>query len=128
MISFVKRLTGLHLCLQLMNFQVSNVYKVVKNTVGLRSEAYISFHVVATVATATATNDTASAAAAITATAAVVVSRERFTFQGYPDNINRTNTSDAWVLAGWLLGSWVRIPLKARRFVRVFLYCVVLCR
>jgi hypothetical protein len=21
--------------------------------------------------------------------------------------------SEAWVLAGWLLGSWVRIPLKA---------------
>jgi hypothetical protein len=32
------------------------------------------------------------------------------------------------VLAGWLLGSWVRIPLKAWMFVRVFLCCVVLCR
>jgi hypothetical protein len=36
--------------------------------------------------------------------------------------------SEAWVLAGWLLGSWVLIPLKARMFVRVFLCCVVLCR
>jgi hypothetical protein len=36
--------------------------------------------------------------------------------------------SEAWVLAGWLLGSWVRIPLKAWMFVRVFLCCVVLCR
>jgi Na+-translocating ferredoxin:NAD+ oxidoreductase RnfD subunit len=36
--------------------------------------------------------------------------------------------SQAWVLAGWLLGSWVRIPLKAWMFVRVFLCCVVLCR
>jgi hypothetical protein len=36
--------------------------------------------------------------------------------------------SRAWVLAGWLLGSWVRIPLKAWMFVRVFLCCVVLCR
>jgi hypothetical protein len=35
--------------------------------------------------------------------------------------------SDAWVLSGWLLGSWVRIPLKAWMFVRV-LCCVVLCR
>jgi hypothetical protein len=35
--------------------------------------------------------------------------------------------SEAWVLAGWLLGSWVRIPLKAGMFVRVFLCCVVLC-
>jgi hypothetical protein len=25
--------------------------------------------------------------------------------------------SGAWVLAGWLLGSWVRIPLKAWMFV-----------
>jgi hypothetical protein len=25
--------------------------------------------------------------------------------------------SEAWVLAGWLLGSWVRIPLKAWMFV-----------
>jgi hypothetical protein len=24
--------------------------------------------------------------------------------------------SEAWVLAGWLLGSWVRIPLKALMF------------
>jgi hypothetical protein len=32
------------------------------------------------------------------------------------------------VLAGWLLGSWVRNPLKAWMFVRVFLCCVVLCR
>jgi hypothetical protein len=29
--------------------------------------------------------------------------------------------SEAWVLAGWLLGSWVRIPLKSWMFVRVFL-------
>jgi hypothetical protein len=36
--------------------------------------------------------------------------------------------SKAWVLAGWLLGSWVRIPLKAWMFVRVFLCCAVLCR
>jgi hypothetical protein len=36
--------------------------------------------------------------------------------------------SEAWVLACWLLGSWVLIPLKAWMFVRVFLYCVVLCR
>jgi hypothetical protein len=36
--------------------------------------------------------------------------------------------SEAWVLAGWLLGSWVRILLKEWMFVRVFLYCVVLCR
>jgi hypothetical protein len=36
--------------------------------------------------------------------------------------------SEAKVLAGWLLGSWVRIPLKAWIFVRVFLCCVVLCR
>jgi hypothetical protein len=36
--------------------------------------------------------------------------------------------SEAWVLAGWLLGSWVRIPLKAWMFVRVFLCRVVLCR
>jgi hypothetical protein len=36
--------------------------------------------------------------------------------------------SEAWVLVGWLLGSWVRIPLKAWMFVRVFLCCVVLCR
>jgi hypothetical protein len=36
--------------------------------------------------------------------------------------------SEAWVLAGWLLGLWVRIPLKAWMFVRVFLCCVVLCR
>jgi hypothetical protein len=36
--------------------------------------------------------------------------------------------SEAWVLAGWLVGSWVRSPLKARMFVRVFLCCVVLCR
>jgi hypothetical protein len=25
--------------------------------------------------------------------------------------------SEAWVLAGWLLGSWVQIPLKAWMFV-----------
>jgi hypothetical protein len=25
--------------------------------------------------------------------------------------------SEEWVLAGWLLGSWVRIPLKAWKFV-----------
>jgi hypothetical protein len=36
--------------------------------------------------------------------------------------------SEAWILAGWLLGSWVRIPLKAWMLVRVFLCCVVLCR
>jgi hypothetical protein len=36
--------------------------------------------------------------------------------------------SEASVLAGWLLRSWVRIPLKALMFVRVFLCCVVLCR
>jgi hypothetical protein len=36
--------------------------------------------------------------------------------------------SEAWVLAGWLLGSWVRIPLKVWMFVRVFLCCVVLRR
>jgi hypothetical protein len=36
--------------------------------------------------------------------------------------------SEAWFLTGWLLGSWVRIPLKAWMFVRVFLCCVVLCR
>jgi hypothetical protein len=36
--------------------------------------------------------------------------------------------SEAWVLAGWLLGSWVRVPLKAWMFVRVFLCCVILCR
>jgi hypothetical protein len=39
-----------------------------------------------------------------------------------------TVQSEAWVLAGWLLGSWVRMPLKAWMFVRVFLCCVVLCR
>jgi hypothetical protein len=36
--------------------------------------------------------------------------------------------SEAWVLAGWLLGSWLRIPLKAWMFVLVFLCRVVLCR
>jgi hypothetical protein len=36
--------------------------------------------------------------------------------------------SEESVLAGWLLGSWVRIPLKAWMFVRVFLCCVVLCK
>jgi hypothetical protein len=36
--------------------------------------------------------------------------------------------SEAWVLAGWLLGSWVGILLKAWMSVRVFLCCVVLCR
>jgi hypothetical protein len=36
--------------------------------------------------------------------------------------------SEAWVLAGWLLGSWFRIPLKAWMFFRVILCCVVLCR
>jgi hypothetical protein len=36
--------------------------------------------------------------------------------------------SETWVLAGWLLGSWVRIALEAWMFVRVFLCCVVLCR
>jgi hypothetical protein len=36
--------------------------------------------------------------------------------------------SEAWVLAGWLLGSWVRFQLQAWMFVRVFLCCVVLCR
>jgi hypothetical protein len=36
--------------------------------------------------------------------------------------------SEVWILAIWLLGSWVRIPLKAWMFVRVFLCCVVLCR
>jgi hypothetical protein len=36
--------------------------------------------------------------------------------------------SEAWVLAGWLLGSWVRIPLKAWMFILVFLCCVVLCK
>jgi hypothetical protein len=36
--------------------------------------------------------------------------------------------SEALVLAGLLLGSWVRIPLKAWTFVRVFMCCVVLCR
>jgi hypothetical protein len=36
--------------------------------------------------------------------------------------------SEAWVLASWLLGSWVKIPLKAWMFVRIFLCCVVLCR
>jgi hypothetical protein len=36
--------------------------------------------------------------------------------------------SEEWVLASWLLGSWVRILLKAWMFVRVFLCCVVLCR
>jgi hypothetical protein len=35
---------------------------------------------------------------------------------------------EAWVLAGWLLGSWVRIPLKAWMFVGIFLCYVVLCR
>jgi hypothetical protein len=30
------------------------------------------------------------------------------------------------VLAAWLLGSWVRIPLGACKFV--FLYCIVQCR
>jgi hypothetical protein len=34
--------------------------------------------------------------------------------------------SEAWVLAGWLLGSWVRIPLRTWMFIRVFLRCVVL--
>jgi hypothetical protein len=29
--------------------------------------------------------------------------------------------SEVWVLAGWLLGSWVRIPLKAWMFVRDFM-------
>jgi hypothetical protein len=28
-----------------------------------------------------------------------------------------THLSEAWVMAGWLLGSWVRIPLKAWMFV-----------
>jgi hypothetical protein len=32
------------------------------------------------------------------------------------------------MLESWLLGSWIRIPLKAWMFVRVFLCCVVLCR
>jgi hypothetical protein len=36
--------------------------------------------------------------------------------------------SETWVLAGWLLGSWVRIPLKEWMFVRVCLCCIVLCR
>jgi hypothetical protein len=36
--------------------------------------------------------------------------------------------SEAWVSAGWLLGSWVRIPLKAWMYVRGFLCCIVLCR
>jgi hypothetical protein len=36
--------------------------------------------------------------------------------------------SEAWALADWLLRSWVRIPLKAWMFVRVFLCCVVLYR
>jgi hypothetical protein len=36
--------------------------------------------------------------------------------------------SEVWVLAGWLLGSWVQILLKAWMFVRVFLCCVVVCR
>jgi hypothetical protein len=36
--------------------------------------------------------------------------------------------SEAWIFAGWLLGSWVRIQFKAWMFVRVFLCCVVLCR
>jgi hypothetical protein len=36
--------------------------------------------------------------------------------------------SEAGVLADRLLGSWVRIPLKAWMSVCVFLCCVVLCR
>jgi hypothetical protein len=35
--------------------------------------------------------------------------------------------SEAWVLTGWLLGSWVRIPLKAWMFVRVFLCWKLSC-
>jgi Flp pilus assembly protein TadB len=35
--------------------------------------------------------------------------------------------SEAWVLAAWLLRSWVRIPLWAWMFVLVLLCCVVLC-
>jgi hypothetical protein len=34
--------------------------------------------------------------------------------------------SESWVLAGWLLESWVRIPFKAWMFVLVFLHCPVL--
>jgi hypothetical protein len=30
-----------------------------------------------------------------------------------------------YVLAAWLLESWVRIPLEAWMFVFVFLYCVL---
>jgi hypothetical protein len=33
--------------------------------------------------------------------------------------------SEAWVLAGWLLGSWVRIPLKAWMFVPCLSVCPV---
>jgi hypothetical protein len=36
--------------------------------------------------------------------------------------------SKVQVLAAWLLGSWVRIPLEPWMFVFVFLCCVVLCR
>jgi hypothetical protein len=46
----------------------------------------------------------------------------------YPMPVTVAVRSEAWVLACWLLGSWVRIPLKAWMFVRVFLCCVVLCR
>jgi hypothetical protein len=44
-----------------------------------------------------------------------------------PEPVTVAMRSEAWVLAGWLLGSWVRIPLKAWMFVRVLLCCVVLC-
>jgi hypothetical protein len=36
--------------------------------------------------------------------------------------------SNAFVLAAWLVGSWVRIPLGAWMFVFVFLFYVNLCR
>jgi hypothetical protein len=35
--------------------------------------------------------------------------------------------SEAWVLAGWLLGSWVRIPLKAWMFVPCLSVLCVSC-
>jgi hypothetical protein len=51
-----------------------------------------------------------------------------FMLWGYSKPVAVAVWSEAWVLGGWLLGSWVRIPLKAWMFVRVFLCYVVLCR
>jgi hypothetical protein len=43
-------------------------------------------------------------------------------------DINNFTLSKAYVLAAWVLGSWVRIPFEAWMFIFVFLCCALLWR